>query len=527
MPTVPAYRHLVTGLLLALVLAVPGTAQWKGNGRLAGRVLDERQEPLAGASVRVHQLGAPNSGPQPVETNGKGKWSLLGLAPGIWTLKVEARGYHWAEGKVQIGGGPGGFVEVELRPLTEVPPSFAEGASEHFAAEASAMADTLLAQGETEAARTHYLRGLRALDDPSARASLMLRIARTHHLEGDPARTEALLRQALVLDPDSAIARQLYQALSPREAETWLARLDREGPAAVGTELEPIADLASRPPAPPPTELVVDDPVPGRTGTYSTHLVARSALSSFETFLARYGIERDLVTAQDPQPMAYTAESESLDLFVPESYRPEDGWGLLVWVSPGPRGGVGSDETRALLEERRLIWAGANASGNARGKWDRVGLAIDVAQTVTSLYRIDPDRIFVGGYSGGGRIASALANLWSDVFRGGFFIHGADFYQPIAIPDRPGSQWPPMFPEPPQDRLSRLKKEQRYVLLTGQHDFNRVQTRETAEAYRTAGFRHVTYLEVPEASHYTQLPTEWIARLLDALLGGSRRPPNG
>ena len=119
-------------------------------------------------------------------------------------------------------------------------------------------------------------------------------------------------------------------------------------------------------------------------------------------------------------------------------------------------------------------------SGNTRLPWNRVGLALDAAYNAARYYEIDPERVYVGGYSGGGRIATALTLFYPEVFRGGLFVYGVDFYRRISVPDRPGSDWLPWFPVPPKATLSQLRDDSRLVLLTGDRDFNRLQTETVA-----------------------------------------------
>jgi acetyl esterase/lipase len=146
-----------------------------------------------------------------------------------------------------------------------------------------------------------------------------------------------------------------------------------------------------------------------------------------------------------------------------------------------------------------------------------MGLALDAAHNMSRLYSIDPERVYVGGYSGGGRTASALAVLVSEVFRGGLCVMGVDYFRRVPIPDQPGTYWPGTFPPPPPATLERLRRQARFVLLTGELDFNRAQTRAYFGEFQRDGFEHVTYLEVPGASHSDGPDGEWFARALDAL----------
>jgi len=79
-------------IFTAFVVATPGHAQdWKGQGRLAGEVADEKGNPVPGAVV---QLELPGRGkPAALTTDKKGRWAILGLAGGRWNVDIGAEGY--------------------------------------------------------------------------------------------------------------------------------------------------------------------------------------------------------------------------------------------------------------------------------------------------------------------------------------------------------------------------------------------------------------------------------------------------
>jgi tetratricopeptide (TPR) repeat protein len=85
-------RH---ALALTLVLAVGATARaqdWKGMGRLEGKVTNEKDgKPIANATVK---LDLPErGGGTTVTTNKKGRWAVLSVAAGKWNIDVSADGY--------------------------------------------------------------------------------------------------------------------------------------------------------------------------------------------------------------------------------------------------------------------------------------------------------------------------------------------------------------------------------------------------------------------------------------------------
>jgi tetratricopeptide (TPR) repeat protein len=498
-------------------------------------VLDDDGTPLAGAQVRVapvETMGvdpepralAAGGGPEAVVTGEDGEWSFARLAPGAWWISVKAEGFRPAQGWLQVPAeGPGERTVIRLVDLDVVSPRFAEGNPRASVRGWLESGDALLEQGRAAEARAEYRKALETAGvlDAAQRAQVLQTLARTHFLDGDPDSAVRALKAALVLAPESERARRLLTILLEdrglgEEAGRFLARLESE-PDALAEELDDLLgpeedraqfELPDRPTL---------EPEAGRTGRYRVAFTGRSPLSGVGEFVERYGADRAALRSADPSDGAYDLTEETFEVLAPESYRPGEGWGLLVWVSPGSYGGTERPETLRLLEEHRLLWIGANRSGNTRFTWDRIGLALDAAHNMTALYDLSPDRVYVAGYSGGGRITSALAMLYPEVFRGGLSVFGCNFYRQVPIPHRPGTHWPAMFREPPRRTLQAIRTGSRFVLYTGERDFNRAQTRATFEAMREAGFEHVHYLEVPGADHYSGLDPEWIGRALDLL----------
>jgi Esterase PHB depolymerase len=178
-----------------------------------------------------------------------------------------------------------------------------------------------------------------------------------------------------------------------------------------------------------------------------------------------------------------------------------------------------------VLDSHKLIWIGANHSGNDRALWCRAGLAIDAAYNVQQQYKIDPARVYVAGMSGGSKIASLVGVAYSDVFAGGIYCCGTSFYRDIEAPSPAGERladnqrrvYPRAFYPPPLKLLTMAKQISRHVLLTGEHDMNRDSTQAIYEkGFKLDGFKYVTYLEVPAMGHQLP-PAEWFQKAVEAV----------
>lgn len=181
-------------------------------------------------------------------------------------------------------------------------------------------------------------------------------------------------------------------------------------------------------------------------------------------------------SALDPE------EVTEWELYVPGNYDPDLPAGLLVFISPTDSGRM-PRRYQSVLDEKNLIWIGANHSGNRVRVARRVSLALLATALADRHYRIDASRVYVSGFSGGGRTASAVAPEYAQIFTGAIYICGVNF-------------WDGRKPK----RLDQVR-DNRYVFLTGNKDFNRAETRSVHRAYRRADVDNVLLLEVPGMDH--------------------------
>src|SRR6185436_20034892 len=129
-------------------------------------------------------------------------------------------------------------------------------------------------------------------------------------------------------------------------------------------------------------------------------------------------------------------------------------------------------------------------------------LCIDAVHNMKKLYDIDPNRVYIAGVSGGGRISSMLGVCYPDVFKGGMYIVGCNYFREMEAPNTGGKVWHRGYAQPKADLFDQAKKNVSHVLLTGETDGNREQTKEYYEkGFKKDGFLHVTYIEVPGMGH--------------------------
>jgi len=247
-----------------------------------------------------------------------------------------------------------------------------------------------------------------------------------------------------------------------------------------------------------------------RTGDFKAVLSVRSPESEAADWAARFQFGGDLTNWD------YNLADERFSLYVPaDDDAGGEPYGVVVWISPFDDGTI-PPQLRSAFDERHLIWIAPDNAGNSRHLFPRAGLTLDAAENVERVYHVDPDRIYVSGLSGGGRMAAMMAVDYPDVFAGGYPIIGVTAYLSVRLETTPGL-FVPMYPPPSSDMLRRAKR-QPFVIMTGSGDFNREECRLTAEAYEREGFRALHYLDIEGMGHEMPSP-ENFARGLDLLLG--------
>ncbi|HEX2970801.1 MAG TPA: PHB depolymerase family esterase [Tepidisphaeraceae bacterium] len=260
-----------------------------------------------------------------------------------------------------------------------------------------------------------------------------------------------------------------------------------------------------------------------KTGAFELRFDERSPQSELVKVAERMGVKTEALR-QRAAEAEYDVTRESFDVYVPKAYTGQEAYGLVVWISPGATVGrpAGWNE---VLDRHKLLWVGANNSGNDRLPLIRMALALDAAHNMKARYQIDEKRVYIAGLSGGGRVGSMLGVGYPDVFAGGLYIIGCNYYRAIFSREKNGI-WQKGFNAPPVEVLAQARRH-RHVILEGETDANREQSLAYAEAYRRDGFRYVIYLEVPGMGHEppnAQWFEKGIAALVEELPAASTQP---
>lgn len=205
-----------------------------------------------------------------------------------------------------------------------------------------------------------------------------------------------------------------------------------------------------------PIATVFDMPTPYMHGAFTFDLETMDE-RFYSGVRLRETYKLDRVLGEDP-----------ISVRLPRGYDPARPAGLLVWVSPTRDGSIPGQFFDAL-DELYMICIGAHHSGNTRLVNTRYQLALDGIATASERYHIDPERIYVTGMSGGGRVSSMLAACFPDVFAGSVPIVGMSIYEITNRGD--GAKWNRGYYRPPA-KLFRLFRKRRMAPMGGERDIN-------------------------------------------------------
>ncbi len=221
-------------------------------------------------------------------------------------------------------------------------------------------------------------------------------------------------------------------------------------------------------------------------------------------------------------PAALELAKEKFQLLVPTTYQHAEKWGVFIWISPSDSPAIPAD-WEPVLAARKLLCIGAFKSGNPRNVFDRVRLAVAANLGLRDRFNVDGRRVYVSGFSGGGRVASMVGVAYADMFSGTMPFMGVNFYEDIKADDGKTTYGANFIPD--DEVLAIAKKFCRYALVTGEKDFNRAGTKTVFEqGFKKEGFANVLYLEAPGVAHGLP-PAKWLEQALDFLDAGKGVKP--
>lgn len=197
--------------------------------------------------------------------------------------------------------------------------------------------------------------------------------------------------------------------------------------------------------------------------------------------------------------------NEKFVLYVP-AQKPADGYGLFVFVPPWNSSRVPTGWTD-VFDEHGLIFVSAMASGNDQSVLGRrIPLALLAEQNVAGRYPVNAEHVYVGGFSGGSRVALRIALAYPDIFHGVVLNSGSD---PIGTRDA-------MIP--PKDLFAIFQERTQLIFITGEDD---PYIRQTDYASRHSledwCVTHIDAMPMRSAAHEPARP-ELLSKAFDELM---------
>lgn len=113
----------------------------------------------------------------------------------------------------------------------------------------------------------------------------------------------------------------------------------------------------------------------------------------------------------------FDATKQQYELFVPPNYNPKQSYPVVLFVAPGNEPG-GWKAWEPVCKKEGVIFAAPYRAGNDVNGKDRIRIVLDVLDDVRRNYNTDPDRTYITGFSGGGRIAFGIAFALPECFGG-------------------------------------------------------------------------------------------------------------
>jgi dienelactone hydrolase len=221
-------------------------------------------------------------------------------------------------------------------------------------------------------------------------------------------------------------------------------------------------------------------------GDYSSSTqLARRLVTPLNAWRLQRRAKTSGVTLED-QPVDLA--QERFALYVPPK-PPPDGYALLVFVPPWDEAKVPA-AWMPVLDRHGMILVTAAHIGNEANLLDRRDpVALLAAINVMAGYRVDPQRVYVGGFSGGSRVALRLALGYPDLFHGVLLEAGSD---PLGK----------TVPLPPAPLLEQFQTGTRVVYLTGQTDTaHQDMDRTSRDSLREWCIDDVDMREIPWTGH--------------------------
>ncbi len=213
----------------------------------------------------------------------------------------------------------------------------------------------------------------------------------------------------------------------------------------------------------------------------------------YKAYRDRQGMGRLPVNTLTPEACVTYTDPLTTCVYVPPTYDGTKPFGVYLHNSPHPSGIRPSEGWKQLMQELEIIYISPNHGGNDVADLRRVALALDSLATVQRHYKVAPQRVYVGGLSGGGFIGMLCQMYYPELFCGAI-SHAAQSYLPsdsrsghfagLSLSDAR---------RPPRNKLG-------WVVISGSKDQNYETIKQTSETWKRAKFNY-TFIDREGMGH--------------------------
>ncbi len=171
------------------------------------------------------------------------------------------------------------------------------------------------------------------------------------------------------------------------------------------------------------------------------------------------------IDAKEALPDEYQATRTSYFVHIPDGYEARRAYPLILAISPGDGGRDMFGTFQKAAQTYDLFFACPDQAGNSANLAIRGQKAVDTLADVRARYNIDPKQIYVTGFSGGGRMSTAMVYAFPGLFAGHMPIGGIDF----------------------NGKLAPLKTTLGHYIFAGEKCFNRPESEAALKTFQDAG----------------------------------------
>ena len=224
----------------------------------------------------------------------------------------------------------------------------------------------------------------------------------------------------------------------------------------------------------------------------------------------------------------FDLRNEHFWLFVPDGYTGQEPWGLIVFINGDWVMNKLPEGWDKVLAANKLLFIAPQSADNGKPNNRREGLGTVAALEMIKNYKIDRDRVYIAGFSGGARMASQLGFHQSDVFRATIQSCGSNYPKEVprvAVVDADFKGHPEKYGlmQVGGGDETAARKKVKFVLATGPGDFRN----HFIHDIYNGGFKHDGYqallLDVPGTGHQP-CRADTLQKALDFIEHGTSAP---